>query len=368
MADVEIQVEVACCSNPGCDQPGTKQCSACKTTPYCGPICQTADWVHHKEECPGHLRKMGMAHLEKARGFLRDNNYVQALRYAELALTKLKLLKDRPFEALDDALTCKTTSLRFMGRYKEAMENAKERYTLWAMTNIRNPRSIWAAFDLIECCLHLNEYVDAELYARTAYEIINERTDNIIPADMRQQTLARGAYYLALATYHLSRAGGIAPEAKHAAGVKTIALAREALDIDTQLYGAESVEVAGDMSTLANVLDHFNDVDDDEVLRLYEQAKGIYARLQGSSSRNVGAVEGNLAIKYRKRAIRAHAAHDLDRCVANLELTLPLYREASRILRINNHVDDAVDFEKAVAQVEEQIRMIRLASAAGIRR
>jgi MYND finger len=83
------------CSNPGCDQPGTKQCGACKTTPYCGPSCQTADWPRHKEECPGHLRKMGMAHLQKAVGFDRQQNWIQTLRYADLALTKLKLLKDR---------------------------------------------------------------------------------------------------------------------------------------------------------------------------------------------------------------------------------------------------------------------------------
>ena len=74
------------CSNPGCDQPGTKQCSACKTTPYCGPICQTADWTHHKEECPGHLRKVGMAHLEKALGFHRQRNWHQTLRHADLWL------------------------------------------------------------------------------------------------------------------------------------------------------------------------------------------------------------------------------------------------------------------------------------------
>ena len=55
-----------------------------------------------------------------------------------------------------------------MGRYREAMETAKERYSMWAMTNIRNPASILAAFDLIECCIHVNEYVDAEMFARTA--------------------------------------------------------------------------------------------------------------------------------------------------------------------------------------------------------
>ena len=226
------------CSNPGCDQPGTKQCSACKTTFYCDPTCQTADWPNHKEECPGHLRKMGMAHLVKARGFLQDNNHVQALKHAELALTKLKLLKDRPFDAMDDAFACKSGALKFMGRQTEAMESAKERYTMWAMSNIRNPRSIYAAFDLIECCLHIEEYADAELFARTAYEIINERTDNIIPADMQQQTLARGSALLAQATLSLAQARGIAPDVKQEAGVKAIALAREALEIDIQLCGA----------------------------------------------------------------------------------------------------------------------------------
>ena len=243
------------CCNPGCDQLGTKQCSACKSKAYCGSICQTADWQHHKEECPGHLRKVGMANLEKAKGFLGNNNHVQALRYAELlALTKLKLLKDRPFDVLDDAFACKTSSFRFMGRYGEAMESAKERYSMWAMTDIRNPRSVWATFDLVECCLQLNEFIEAEMFARTAYEIINQKTDNIIPLDRRQEARAHGARHLATATLCLAKAGGIAPEAKQAAGVKAIALAREGLEINTQLFGADSKEAANSMVTLAEAL------------------------------------------------------------------------------------------------------------------
>ena len=353
MSEENDQVEVACCSNPGCDQLGTKQCSACKSTPYCGPICQTADWVHHKEECPGHLRKLGMAHLEKTKGFDRNNNWMQALWYAELALTKLKLLKDRPFEAMDDAFGYKTGALKFMGRYREAMENAKERYTMWAMTNIRNPRSIWADFDLIDCCMHINEFVDAELFARTAYEIINERTDNIIPADVRQKTLARGAHFLAQATHLLAKTGGIAPEAKQAAGVKAIALAREALAIDTQVYGVESVQVSGDMMALAEVLQFFNNVDDDEILRLYEQAKSIFARLQGSTSMNVASSEKNLGVVYFHIANRARVAHDLDRAVANLQLALPHYREAVRIFRAINRADKADEALRAVVATED---------------
>ena len=197
-----------------------------------------------------------MVNLENAKRFLGNNNHMQALRYAEVALTKLKLLKDdRPLEALNVAFTCKTTALNFMGRYGEAMESAKERYSMWAMTDIRNPNSIWAAFDLIECCLRIEEYIDAEMFARTTLEIINQRTDNIIPLDQRQETLARYTLNLAIATFRLAQAGGgMAPEAKQAAGVKAIALVRDALEINSQAYGAESTEVAFAMASTLTTL------------------------------------------------------------------------------------------------------------------
>ena len=157
------------CANPGCDQPGTNKCSACKTTPYCGPICQTANWAHHKEECPGHLRKIGMAHLEKAEGFYLEHNCPQTIRHADLAATKLKQMKDRPVEDIDEALRCKYNALAFMGRYREALECAKEWYCLWP-TKHTHPPAITASFSLIESCMFNKEYFDAALYARTLWE------------------------------------------------------------------------------------------------------------------------------------------------------------------------------------------------------
>ena len=305
-----------------------------------------------------------MAHLGKARVFGEDNNYAQALRYAELALTKLKLLKDRPLDALDAALACTTVSLGFMGRHSEAMENAQERYTLWAMTDIRNPSSIWAAFDLIQCCLQIGEFTDAELYALTALEIINERTDNIIPLDQQQHTLARGSALLAQATQALAQAGGIAPEAKQEAGVKSIALARNALEINTQLFGTEHDDVAHSMDLLASVLQSFNDIDDDEVLRLYEQAIAIYVTLYGSSHMTVGSCEDNLGLAYSNRAKRAYNAHDLDRELTNLQLALTHNREAARIYTDINQAESAANALRDVAFVEEKIRHVRTRIAA----
>ena len=56
---------------------------------------------------------------------------------------------------------------------------------------------------------------------------------------------------------------------------------------------------------------------------------------------NVAIGEKNLGNAYYSRAARAQAANDLDRCMANLKLVLPHFREAARIFTINNHVDSA---------------------------
>ena len=106
-----------------------------------------------------------MAHLAKAVGFNDQRNWVQTLRYAELAATKLKQLKDRRLEtvqAISDALGCKFNALQRLDRHREALECIMECYTLWAMNHLRNPGSMRAALGLIQSCLHNEEYEDAE--------------------------------------------------------------------------------------------------------------------------------------------------------------------------------------------------------------
>ena len=64
------------CTRPGCDQPGPSLCASCRLVGYCCRTCQVEDWPRHKEEdCQGHLRKIGMSNLQKARGFNRDRNH-----------------------------------------------------------------------------------------------------------------------------------------------------------------------------------------------------------------------------------------------------------------------------------------------------
>ena len=311
-------------------------CSACKTKNYCGPKCQTAHWSNHKEECPGHLRKVGMSNLEKARGLSRKKNWSQTLRHADLAATKLKQLKVRPIEIIDDALGMKYTALQFMDRHREALECAKELYLLYP-TNHTHPPAIYASFSLIESCIHNKEYFDAALYARTLWETITMSRDSHIPDDLREQFTARGVMELSRALHHLAEHGGMPVEEKQGTGVEAIMLSRRALEICTQLYGDESERVAATIGILASALNYFNDCDDDEVPRLYEQAKSIYARV-GSTSHVAGCYE-NLGNTYIKRAKIAVKSKDLDRAIANIEQALLRYKNASRIYRTINNVD-----------------------------
>ena len=360
------KTEVAICARPGCDQPGPSLCASCRLVGYCCRTCQVEDWPRHKEvDCQGHMRKVGMAHLQKVEGFRRDRNFVQTLRYSELALVKLKQLNDRPIEAIDDALHYKFNALNFMNQNREALECAQERYCLY-LTKHTHPPAIVASFDLIESCIHNEEYEDAELYARTTWETITLSRDSHIPDDRRQWFTARGAYYLASAMIRLAQDGDIPPEANQAVGQEAIALARRALEIHTQLHGLEHINVANAMKLLADVLEYFNNVDDDEVIRLYEQSIVITARLEGSLSVNGAVDKEHLAIAYKKKASRARTANDLDREQANLELALPHYRESVRIYRAINYVDKADNVAQHVVVVEEALRQCVIARAARI--
>ena len=355
------------CANPGCTEAGTNKCSGCKTTPYCGPICQTAHWPTHKESCDGRLRKMGMDHLNKARGFRSEHNWSQMLRHSDLAATKLKQLKDRPIEAISEALGYKCNALDFLSRYKEQLECAKEWYCLWN-TKPTDPPALEAAFGLIGSCIRNGEFADAVLYASTLWEIINHKYDNKIPDDQRQQYVAKGASILARATLRLSQNGGVSSDKKQKTGEHAIALARQALEIHTQMYGADDDEVANDAGVLAELLDHFNNVDDDEVLRLYEQSKQTFARVFGSASENVGIGEFNLGTAYRNRATRARIANDLDRRMENLELALPCFRTSSLIHRACNHVDTAESAAQIAFDIEEELRQLGSIKAAAATR
>ena len=118
------------------------------------------------------------------------------------------------------------------------------------------------------------------------------------------------------------------------------------------------------MHLVAESLDIFNDVDDDEILRLHEQANSIISRFEGNSSVNIAVSEQNLGNACQRRALRADAVNNLDRYIANLELALPHYREAARIFRVINYVEKADQALRCVAIIEEEIKKVRITIAA----
>ena len=109
------------------------------------------------------------------------------------------------------------------------------------------------------------------------------------------------------------------------------------------------------MVVLAEGLEYFTDVDNEEVLRLFEQAKAIHARVYGSSSVTVAVCEGKMGANYIRRGVRAEGAKDIDRYVANLELALPRCREEARIYRAIGHVDNADKAAQGVIDVEKAL-------------
>ena len=118
-------------------------------------------------------------------------------------------------------------------------------------------------------------------------------------------------------------------------GEEAIALARQALQINTRMHGAKSHQVASNILSLADVLRSFNnDVENSEIIHLYEQSIAIFKSLQGNSCVNVAVTENQLGNAYLARAEQARDANDLEREQVNLELALPHYREAARILKV----------------------------------
>ena len=301
-----------------------------------------------------------MAHLNKAKDLFRQRicDWPQILRYADLALKKLMPLGDRSLagiEILDEVQAIKYSALNFMGRDKECLECATERYNQWAGNFMRNPRTVEASFPLIDSLIKNRELAQAKLIAGTVYEMVMHPMSHDIPENLQQPLLATAAIYLADTIYRLDGAGEIPFEEKKKAGEEAISLARKAVEVAIQQFGAESEQFLQNVDTLARLLDHFNDFDDDEALRLFEESKVIYVRKQGNTSLNVAAGEENLGRLYNNRARRALAARDVDRTTANLVLARTHFLEAARVFRINNHTEKANTAAKNASNCDDNI-------------
>ena len=255
--------------------------------------------IYTQKTFPKSLREICEGHLKTAQVLHGQHNYVQALHHSELAVTKLKQLQeDRHVDGymVDEVMKTNYNVLHSMGQHPKAVLFAKEWHILWLdlWSDDRNNTLLMHAPDLllnspvalIESSIHNNDFVDAESFARGLWTTITSELHHF-PEDQRQAITSRGAYWLAQAAYYLSANDGVAPDEKEIVGDEVISLARTALEIDTQLFGIESEKVACDLALLARVLKYFNNVVDDEVLRMYEKRRHVAVtarRRKGSSS------------------------------------------------------------------------------------
>ena len=107
----------ALCSHPACSQPGTKFCGMCKTVGYCCANCQTADWPRHKVSCEGQLLKVGKGHLDKARVFHQNCDWLKSLHRYNLALEIMNRLKKRPHQDISEARRYESQARRTLDQY-----------------------------------------------------------------------------------------------------------------------------------------------------------------------------------------------------------------------------------------------------------
>ena len=229
---------------------------------------------------------------------------------------------------------------------------------------MRNSGMVNAAFPLIDVLIDNGDFDQAQVIASTVYEMMMHPTNHDIPDHLQQPYLAKAAHLLAHATMLSAQSGGIPPEDMKKAGEEAIALARKAIEIHSRLYGANSKEVINNSGILAGALDVFGNGNDDEPIRLYEQAISFRSRIEGSSSINVAIGNRNLCKTHLNRARRAIDANDLVRALASWELALFHCREAARIFRFNNHMDGADDALACIADIEENIQIARSTASA----
>ena len=150
------------CSASECTQPGTNKCGGCKTSFYCCAKCQKADWPIHKDTCEGQLRKVGTLHLDKAKGFLQEQNWPQALLCSNITLAKLNVLNERPMEEIAEALGVKVHALNGLNMVEqelETLECAREWHAILTTKHASiHPSTLNAGFYVIErwVCMSTN--------------------------------------------------------------------------------------------------------------------------------------------------------------------------------------------------------------------
>jgi tetratricopeptide (TPR) repeat protein len=183
------------------------------------------------------------------------------------------------------ALVGKGNRLVFQQEYNEAKTVYEELYNLVAEAYyVDHPLVLKAANYLIEFLIQIEEYEDAERYARITYECLTR------PFDTESMDVADAAQYLANVTYKLICRDG----AEDSETMEAEMLSRKSLRIKEKLYGTNHCIIVNSKICLSNVLSIEGNHDDERKL-LLEQCLAINIRRYGIDNVDTAIVNTGLA-------------------------------------------------------------------------
>jgi tetratricopeptide (TPR) repeat protein len=210
-------------------------------------------------------------------------DYDKATDYCDMALSHARLVitEDARINLIYQTLIRKGQNLGSQSKNNEAKAVFEELYNFIVEIHYPDhPLVLTAANRMIEILITLEEYEDAERYARISYECLTR------PTDTESEEVADAAMTLASVTYNLICCG------KDGNMAEAEMLARKSLRITQKNHGCDTSSVK---IILSNILSKKDGDHDCERKSLLEQCLASYIKAQGVDGIFVARVNNGLA-------------------------------------------------------------------------
>jgi tetratricopeptide (TPR) repeat protein len=228
-------------------------------------------------------------HLSHCHNSLGDHD--EAANYCDMALSHARrvIIEEDKIRLTYEALMTKGYNFQSQSKYNEAKTAYEEVYNFMVEIHYPDhPLVLEAANRMISVLTVLEEYEDAERYARICYECCTR------PIDTESEEVADAAVELAHVTSKLILNG------KDGDIVEAEMLARKSLRIMQKIYGSNTSNTCPDKITLSNILSAKCGNHENERKSLLEQCLASYVKLQAGDGNFVARANDGLAkVHYR---------------------------------------------------------------------
>jgi hypothetical protein len=254
--------------------------------------------------------KMAIIYMNRSEFDVSENHCQLALSYVNRYEGEEEIKAITLFEVL----TTYCNLQKFRGNYIEALQLAEEAYNIVAIAyNPVHPSVQEAASTLIECLLHKGDLTNAEAYAQVTLDSLKDPMNGVCQESME---VARGHYDLANVIIRIK--GDIA---------KAELLAREALRINSLVYGIDHHHLGCNLNLLARILMQQGKLGD-ETKKMNERALVSYIIDEGPDANNCAVAYNHLAGFHSKLAVQQLT---YEKAKENLILSKSYYQESVRI-------------------------------------